>query len=322
MRSPAAIRAAITAASLALVAAGSSTAAAPPWRADHHLHLATPDLCARVGECLETNSPGAVYAVDAVRALDAADVSKGVVLSCAYLSGLPNLKLAPPEVARLTRLENEFTAAEVAKFPGRLVGFLSVDPLEASALVELQHWRGSKELTGLKLHLTANGVNLRRAGERRRVAAVVAEAARQQLPMVMHIGGGAFGAAEAERFIKTILPSAGDSWVQIAHAADGLPLVGNNHVAALRVFADHIERNDPATRRVLFDLSYVPDPDESANTVKHLVQQMRRIGVARFVFGSDFNVLTPAIEKERLRRLELTPVEWDTIRNTCAPWAC
>jgi predicted TIM-barrel fold metal-dependent hydrolase len=310
-----------TAVSLAPGAAG-GTQAAPPWRADHHVHLATPDLCARVGECLETNTPSAVYAADAVRALDAANVAKGVVLSCAYLYGLPSLKLAPPEVARLSRLENEFTAAEVAKYPGRLVGFLSVDPLEPSALAELQHWRGSTQLTGLKLHLTADGVNLRRPADRHRVAAVVAEAARQHLPMVMHIGGGAFGAAEAELFIKTILPSAGKSWVQVAHAADGLPLLDDNHVAALRVFADHFERNDPATRRVLFDLSYVPDPDESADTVKRLVQQMRRIGLSRFVFGSDFNVLTPAAEIDRLRRLELTPAEWDTVRNACAPWAC
>jgi len=57
---------------------------APVWRADHHMHLASPELGRLVGECLPSNDPLAVFAADAVRALDHAHVSKGVILSCAY----------------------------------------------------------------------------------------------------------------------------------------------------------------------------------------------------------------------------------------------
>lgn len=289
------------------------------WKADHHVHLASPELCRLVGECLDSNHPPAVYASDAIRALDEAHVSKGVVLSCAYLYGLPSLHLNPRQIAEGVRRENEFTAAEIAKYPSRLIGFLSVDPLEDSAIAEMRHWQGSHQFAGLKLHFTASAVHMRDESERRRVSATFAEAAAEHLPIVVHIGGGDFNATDAELFIRHVLPSAGDSWVQIAHAGGGLPIHDGNHVRVLRVFADHIAKDDPATRHVLFDLSYVPAPGEQAAPLLALI---RRIGIRRFFFGSDFNVQTPAQEIQRLRGLGLTPEEWETLRTACAPWAC
>jgi len=137
------------------------------WRADHHMHLASAELCALVGECLPSNQPPAVFATDAVSALDEARIAKGVVLSCAYLYGLPSLHLKPEDLAVKTRKENEFTAAQVAQYPARLVGFLSVDPLADSAIDEIHHWHGSRQLIGLKLHFFASAVNIRSFGERR-----------------------------------------------------------------------------------------------------------------------------------------------------------
>lgn len=294
--------------------------AAAQWQADHHMHLASVDICERVGDCLASNDPPAVFASDAVQALDAAGVSRGVVFSSGYLYGLESLALDPRDVSRLTRRENEFTAAEVAKYPSRLVGFLSVDPLEASAVEEIRHWRGSRELVGLKLHFTASGVDVRDETHRDRIAAVLREAAAERLPIVIHIGGGTFDASDAETFIRTILPAAGGSPVQIAHAGGGYPF--DHHVAILDVFADHIAGDDPRTRRVLFDLSYVPAPEENAETIAALARAMRRIGIERFLFGSDFNVLMPVAEIAALERLGLTAAERANLRKNCAPWAC
>jgi hypothetical protein len=72
----------------------------------------------------------------------------------------------------------------------------------------------------------------------------------------------------------------------------------------------------------LFDLAYVPAPDETAQAAAVLAEQMRRIGMGRFLFGSDFNVLTPQEEIRNLRKLGLTNTEWQTLRKNCAPWAC
>jgi predicted TIM-barrel fold metal-dependent hydrolase len=286
------------------------------------MHLASPDLCRLVGECLPSNHPPAVFAVDAVHALDQAHVSKGVILSCAYLYGMPSLHLIAREIAERTRRENEFTAAEVAKYPTRLVGFLSVNPLQDSAIDEMRHWKGSSQLVGLKLHFTASAVNMRSEAERRQVARVLAEAATEHIPIVIHIGGGEFNASDAKLFIRNVLPSAGESWIQIAHAGGGLPLKDGNHAAVLRTFADHIIQDDPATRHILFDLSFVPAPGESREAATELTRQIRRIGIKRFLFGSDFNVLTPTTEITRLGRLSLTKEEWQTLRENCAPWAC
>ena len=292
------------------------------WRADHHMHLASPGLCGLVGECLATNHPPAVYAADAIRALDEGGVSKGVVLSCAYLYGLPSLHLKPAELAAMTRRENEFTAAQVALYPERLVGFLSVDPLAESAIDEVRHWRGSRRLTGLKLHLTASAVNIRSARERGQVAKVIAAAAQVGLPIVIHVGGGSFNGADAELFIRDVLPSAGSSWVQIAHAGGGLPRQDGNNLAVLGTFAEHIVRNDPVTRRVLFDISYVPAPDGTPQEATAVLQQMRRIGMKRFLFGSDFNVLTPLDEIKDIEKLSLTKEELRILQQNCAPWVC
>jgi uncharacterized protein len=291
------------------------------WRADHHMHLASADLCRRVGECLSSNHPPAVFAKDAVSALDQANIAKGVILSCAYLFGIPSLHLLPPDIAAHTRRENEFTAAQVAKYPSRLVGFFSVNPLQKSALAEIRHWRGDRRLIGLKLHFTASGVLMSNPTHRRKVATILAEAAAGQFPIVIHIGGGNFNQHDAELFIREVLPSAAQSWVQIAHAGGGLPLHDGNHAAVLHAFADHIAHDDPATRHVLFDLSYVPAPEESPQ-VAAIAIEIRRIGIKKFLFGSDFNVQTPLKQIESLGKLGLTNEEMQNLRANCAPWTC
>jgi predicted TIM-barrel fold metal-dependent hydrolase len=292
------------------------------WRADHHMHLASADICERMGACADRNEPPAVYAADAVAALDEAGVSKGVVFSFAYAYGHESLALDPRAVAEWTRRENEFTAAEVAQFPARLVGFLSVDPLEESAAEEIRHWRGSRALIGLKLHFAASGVDVRNAAHRDRVAEVLRAAAAQGLPIVMHIGGGTFGGTDAETVIRTLLPAAGGSWVQIAHAGGGYPFEDGRHAAVLGVFAKHISEDDPRTRHVLFDLAYVPAPEEGAETAAALARAMRRIGLERFLFGSDSDVLTTAEAISALERLGLTAAEMAVLRRNCAPWVC
>jgi hypothetical protein len=139
---------------------------------------------------------------------------------------------------------------------------------------------------------------------------------------VIHVGGGRFNANDAELFIRDVLPSAGSSWVQIAHAGGGLPRQDGNNLAVLGTFADHIVRKDPATLRVLFDLSYVPAPDDTPQVTTAVLEQMRRIGIKRFLFGSDFNVLTPMQEIKNIEKLSLTAEELQTLQKNCAPWAC
>jgi predicted TIM-barrel fold metal-dependent hydrolase len=291
------------------------------------MHLSSPDLCSKLGDCedcqcINSNHPPAVLAADAIEALDAAHMSKGVMLSGAYLYGLASMHLPPGEVQKSIRLENEFTAAEVSKYPRRLVGFLSVDPLQDAAVDELRYWAKKPTFAGLKLHFRASSVNIRSAGDREKVGRVLREAAKEHIPMVIHLGGGEFNASDAELFIREVLPNAGDSWVQLAHAGGGMPKQDGNNLQVLRTFGDHIVKDDPRTRHLLFDLSYVPAPDESAEDAAAVAKEIRRIGIKRFLFGSDFNVLMPTEQISNLGKLGLTAEELQTLSQNCAPWAC
>jgi len=292
------------------------------WQADHHMHLGSADICQRVGDCLESNQPAAVYAADAVAALDHAQVQRGVVISSAYLFGWDEPGLDDDAVANWVRRENEFTAAEVRRYPDRLVGFLSVDPLRSSAIEEIRHWQGSADLIGLKLHFTPSGMDLVNPGHRASLKAVLQQASAQGLPLLIHIGGGEFAAQETELFITEILPAAAPSPVQIAHAGGGMPLRADHHVQVLRTFADYRQRGDPRTENLWFDVSYVPAAGEDGELVAALVVEMRRIGMNRFLFGSDFNVLMPSVQIGMLQRLGLSEADLQELRENCAPWVC
>ena len=77
--------------------------------------------------------------VDAARLialLDEAGIRQAAVLSLAYMYGNPNR----PPVEReydAVKAENDWTSAQVAKFPDRLVAFCSVNPLRPYALEEM-----------------------------------------------------------------------------------------------------------------------------------------------------------------------------------------
>ena len=91
----------------------------------------------------------------------------------------------------------------------------------------------------------------------------------------------------------------------------------------LAAFATHIARDDPATRHVLFDLSGVVTSATAQQEAAALVDLMRRIGLKRFVLGSDYDFFTPRVTGEMMRaKLPLTDAEWQTLAHNCAPWAC
>ena len=105
------------------------------------------------------------------------------------------------------------------------------------------------------------------------------------MPIIIHLGGGKFDAADAALFIRDVLPRVAESWAQIAHAGGGLPSRGDNNLQVLRTFADHIVQDDPVTRHVLFDLSDVPAPQATPQAASAVALQIRRIGIKRFLFG-------------------------------------
>jgi uncharacterized protein len=308
---------------LAAAAVGSVAFAQPQDgpRTDHHQHLFGPAIVARSTAPLEM--------VDADRLivlLDQAGIRQATVLSLAYMYGNPNRPAVEHEYEAV-KAENDWTSAQVAKFPDRLVGFCSVNPLRPYALEEIARCGKDPRLKrGLKLHFGNSDVNLTDSEHAARLREVFALANRQQMAIVVHARTTIskqrpYHAAHARAFL-TLLEAAPDVPVQIAHLAGsgGYDEAGLDD--AVGVFVDAIAAKDPRVARLWFDLSGVAGLGEWPRPAARVAERVRQIGIARVVWGADGAAggNTPAKAWQTFHEVPLTPAEFETIRTNVAPY--
>ncbi|MDQ3247187.1 MAG: hypothetical protein M3Q52_09935 [Pseudomonadota bacterium] len=114
-----------------------------------------------------------------------------------------------------------------------------------------------------------------------------------------------------------VLPAAPNITVQIAHLAGG----GRATLPALEVFADAIAASDPRTRNLLFDVTTLTGGEKPEN-LGPVAEQMRRIGMARCLFGSDSSQPSRPVWREwpALHALPLTEAEFRQIAGNVAPY--
>ena len=239
------------------------------------------------GEAMKFPAPPPYKVVDAdalVGMLDEAEIERAVVLSGAYLFESPFAPKQPDAAAKL-RAENDWTAAQVARHPARLVGFCAVNPLTETALPEIERCARDLHLRGLKLHFGNSQVDLKKAEDVARMQQVFAAANRLALSLVVHVASGdpATGRERAETFLAQVLPRAPDVVVQIAHMAGSGP--GWND-EALAVLAEAVERGDPQTGKLYFDVATVADLQKH-DQLELLAKRIRQIGPRRILYGSD-----------------------------------
>lgn len=306
---------------------------------DHHLHLASPALSAFV-EQIDKQDPSIFEHLSpdvfskptpakALRLLDDAGVKRAVLLSSGYLF-LTGGKVADRAIEeRELRDENRFVVDTARASHGRFIAFVAVNPFEPNADQELTYWKGKPGVSGIKLHLGAAGFHASSAKQVARLATFFAEARKTRLPLVVHLrGGGPFPKSEVEIFIAKVLSQAGDLPVQIAHGG-GYGGADPATIDSLTAFGEAIARKAPGTRNLVFDLSGVVLPDETAKAlgsndagVAKFVRVMRRIGLNRFVMGSDWPaILAPAPYYVLMRRkLPVTAAEWAQLCRNRAPY--
>ncbi len=209
---------------------------------DYHEHLYSPEAGAR-----SSPGPKGIDADYLVAHLDAAGISRAVVLSVAYSFSNPNKAAVPNEYVHVMD-ENNWTSAQVAKYPRRLLGFCSVNPLRAYALKEIARCARDPNLrTGLKLHFGNSDVNLDNPDHLARVRWVFRAANEHHMAIVVHLHANIdhhrpYGAKEARIFLEQLLPEAPDVAVQIAHLTGGEGYDDPATDAALSVFVGAIER--------------------------------------------------------------------------------
>jgi predicted TIM-barrel fold metal-dependent hydrolase len=306
---------------------------------DHHVHLASPALEDHV-EKLNKLDPTAFEhlsveifsrpTVETLRQLlNGAGVKRAVLLSSGYLF-LTGGKLTDKATeARELREENQFVVDTALASNGRLIAFVAIDPLSAEAADELAYWRVKPGVTGIKLHLGAAGFHASSPDQVTRLAKFFADASEAKLPLVVHLrGAGPFPKAEVATFIDKVLSQVGDLPIQIAHGG-GYGGADPSTIGSLKTFGEAIARKRIGTKNLVFDLSGVVLPDKdaqalgsSAAQLKKFVAEMRKIGLNRFVVGTDWPAtgpLRPYLGLMR-RKLPVTDAEWKRLCANKAPY--
>jgi len=307
-------------------------------RVDHHVHLGSPALADQMDEIDKLDPTAFQYLsrdifkrptpADALHILDEAGVKRAVVLSTAYMF-VPSGDVTDPKAAHAMREENRFIVDTGLASHGRFITFIAINPLAANAQDEFDYWKGKPGVSGIKLHLGGAGFHASSPQQVAVMARFFAQARDAHLPMVVHLrGGGPFPKAEVETFIDKVLSQAGDLPVQIAHGG-GYAGADPATIDSLTAFGDAIARKAPGTKNLVFDISGVVLPEDTAKALgssdaqlKIFVDLMRKIGLDRFVIGSDWPALGRIAPYYALMRqkLPLTDAEWARLCRNEAPY--
>ena len=289
---------------------------------DYHQHLYSPEAGAR-----SSPGPKGIDASFLIVQLDAAAIQRAVVLSVAYSFSNPNKPPVPNEYAHVMA-ENDWTSAQVAKYPNRLLGFFSVNPLRPYAIKEIARCAKDPSLrTGLKLHFGNSDVDVDNPEHLAQVRRVFRAANEHGMAIVVHMHANIdhhrpYGAKEARIFLEQLLPEAPDVTVQIAHLAGGGGYDEPAVDEALSVFVEAIERKDPRMKNVYFDACGIAIPGMWEDKAGLIVKRIRQIGTNRVLYGSDAATRDnlPKDALERWHRLPLTEDEFRAVENNVAPY--
>ena len=291
--------------------------------ADHHQHVFSPAYTAKF---LPAGSK-TITAQDLIGFLDKAGIRRAALLATGYSFGRPGSE--PPDEYAAVKAENDWTAAQAALFPKRLMAFCGFNPLKEYALEELARCAKDPNLRhGIKLHFGSSDVQTENPEHFEKVKKVFQAANSQRMAIVVHMRASIskkrpYGSEQARAFLE-LLSFAPDIHVQVAHLASSGP--GYNDPAAhsvIAVLADAVAKKDSRTRKLWFDVASNAHPTNSAEVSDLMVKLIRQIGVKRILYGSDAAAahnLAPRESWEAFRQLKLLEKEFKTIAGNVAPY--
>jgi predicted TIM-barrel fold metal-dependent hydrolase len=297
---------------------------------DYHQHVFSADDIALAGP---GTSLQPLDARDLVALLDAAGIRKATLLSLAYMYGKPGREVED-ELGKV-RAENDWTVAQAARYPDRLVAFCSFNPLKDYALQELQRCAASKNgapglVRGIKLHFGNSDIQLDDPAHVARLREVFAAANAAGLAIVVHMRasiskGRPYGARQARIFLEQLLPAAPDVTVQVAHFAGSGPGYEDPPAReAMAVLAGAVAQRDPRTRKLYFDVASIVDRDIEPALAKLVADLIRQVGTGKVLYGTDSaqgGNLRPRESWAAFRKLPLTDEEFAQIARNVPPYA-
>lgn len=294
--------------------------------ADHHQHLFSPDLAAILAQSNPAFRP--LDAREVIANLDSAGIQKAVILGTAYLYGSPSRHL-PDEYSRV-RAENDWDAQQASLYPARLIAFCGFNPLKDYALDEIERCAKDPRLNrGIKLHFANSDVQLDNPQHVEQLQKVFRAANAHHMAIVIHLRANLsrkrpYGASQAQIFLHQLLPLAPDVVVQIAHLAGTGPGYNDPPAdSAMAVLADAVQRGDPSTRNLWFDVATSVDSAITPAQAALVVRRIRQVGTRRILYGSDAAVAGYPKPKQlwaAFRRIPLTEEEFAQIARNVAPY--
>lgn len=289
---------------------------------DHHQHIFSPPLAALLG-----GQP--ITARDVLALLDTAGIERAVILSPAYIWS--NARRNIPDDYTKVKAENDWVASQVAENSNRLIGFCGLNPLKDYALAEIDRCSRIPSMSrGIKLHLGNSDVQLENPEHAEKLRRVFSAANEHHMAIVVHMRASislkrAYGAAQARVFLEQILPAAPDVVVQVAHLAGTGPGYEDPPAdSAMAFLADAVQRHDPRTRNLWFDITSVVNREITPATAALVAKRIRQVGVDRVLYGTDAAAgdnLRPRESWAAFRRIPLTEAEFERIAGNVAQYA-
>jgi predicted TIM-barrel fold metal-dependent hydrolase len=144
-----------------------------------------------------------------------------------------------------------------------------------------------------------------------------------RFPIVVHMRtlDRAYGARDAEVFLRELLSETPDIPVQVAHVA-GWGAYNAETDAAFGVFADAITAGDRRTANLYFDVTAVAQPGQSDSLRQVMVRRFRQVGMERLLFGLDMAETARQVRErwEFFKQLPLTAEELRAVATNVAPY--
>jgi predicted TIM-barrel fold metal-dependent hydrolase len=292
---------------------------------DYHQHVFSKEDIALAGP---QSGLQALDAKDVVALLDAAGIRKATLLSLAFWYGKPG-RAVDDEIGQVRR-ENDWTAAQAARYPDRLVAFCSFNPLKDYAIKELERCAANPGTArGIKLHFGNSDVQLDDPAHVARLREVFAAANQHRMAIVVHLRpsiskGRPYGARQARIFIEQLLPAAPDVMVQVAHFAGTGPGYEDPPAReAMAALAAAVAQRDPRTRNLWFDVASIVDRDIKPELAQQVADLIRQVGTGRVLYGTDSaqgGNLRPRESWDAFTKLPLTRDEFAGIANNVPPY--
>lgn len=273
---------------------------------DHHVHMMSEEFSEVFKTLLGTDTYidipiEEVSGEKIVSLLDEANMNKAFVLSNSYIYGMDQVQ--DSNEYENVKKENNYLANEVAKYPDRLIGFFSVNPLKDYAISEIDRCYDELGLSGLKLHFTNSDVDLRNPDHLIKIKQLFTHVSEKGIPILLHFRSRSpeFGKEDAEILIDNVISEIPNLKLQIAHLGGW----GSFDRSAKEVFATFIEKynSNPYLKKenIYFDISGVIVTDRekelgldvtTEEDLKKLARMLKEWGLDNIVFGTDYQYQT------------------------------